>query len=128
MSEEINKNKIKSFTDLNAWKEGHKLVLSIYKETDKFPQKEMFGLVSQMRRCVVSITSNISEGFSRSTNKNKYQFYQIAQGSLTELQNQLVIARDINYLKENDFQKIAEQTILVNKLINGLKKIKNTKY
>jgi len=122
------RNKIKSFTDLNAWKEGHKLVLSIYKETDKFPQKEMFGLISQMRRSVVSITSNVAEGFSRNTNKDKYQFYSIAQGSLTELQNQLLIARDVKYLEKDKFQGIAHQTILVNKLINGLKRIKDTKY
>ncbi len=66
------KSKIKSFTDLYAWKEGHKLVLMIYKITEKFPQKEMFGLISQMRRSAVSITSNTAEGFSRNTNKDKY--------------------------------------------------------
>ena len=124
--------KIRSFTDLKAWQEGHKLVLMIYKITDKFPDKEKFGLVSQMRRAAVSITSNIAEGFSRNSNKEKCQFYLISQGSLTELQNQLLIARDVNYLKENDFQKIAKQTIIVNKLINGLKRIKykiqNTNY
>ena len=115
--------KIKSFTDLYAWQEGHKLVLLVYKETEKFPKKEIFGLVGQMRRCVISITSNIAEGFSRSTNKDKRQFYSIARGSLTELQNQPLIARDIGYLKENDFQKLAKQTIVVNKLISGLKRI-----
>ena len=63
--------KIKSFTDLNAWKEGHKLVLQVYKITSDFPQGEKFGLIDQMRRCAVSITSNISEGFSRKTKKEK---------------------------------------------------------
>ena len=121
-------SKIKSFTDLNAWKEGHKLVLSIYKSTEEFPNKETFGLTSQMRRCVVSITSNIAEGFSRNTARDKYQFYSIAQGSLTELQNQLIIARDVGYLQDSKFQDIAGQTIVVNKLINGLKRIRNTKY
>lgn len=72
------KSKIKSFTDLNTWKEGHKLVLMIYRITDKFPEKEKFGLISQMRRCVISFTSNIAEGFSRNTNKDKYQFYSMA--------------------------------------------------
>jgi len=123
MRKEI-KSKIKSFTDLYAWQEGHKLVLMVYKETENFPEKEKFCLVSQMRRCAISITSNIAEGFSRSTNKDKYQFYSMAQGSLTELQNQLLIARDVGYLKEKEFQKIAQQTITVNKLINGLKRIK----
>lgn len=122
------KTKIESFTDLNTWKEGHKLVLMVYKITEQFPQKEVFGLTSQMRRAVVSITSNVAEGFSRNTNKDKYQFYSVSQGSLTELQNQLVIARDIGYLKVESFQELADQTIVVNKLINGLKRIRDTKY
>lgn len=125
---ETTKAKITSFTDLYAWKEGHKLVLKIYETTEHFPQKEIFGLTSQMRRAAVSITSNIAEGFSRNTNKDKCQLYMIAQGSLTELQNQLLIARDIGYIKEEDFRGIAEQTVTVNKLINGLKRIRDTKY
>ncbi len=81
-----------------------------------------------MRRAAVSITSNIAEGFSRNTSKDKCQLYTIAQGSLTELQNQLLIARDIGYIKEEGFRKIAEQTVVVNKLINGLKRMRDTKY
>ena len=73
-----------------------------------------------MRRCVVSITSNVAEGFSRRTTKDKIQFYTMAQGSLTELQNQLLIARDLNYLDKEIFLKIAELTVRVSKLINGL--------
>jgi four helix bundle protein len=122
----IKNKKIKSFTDLIAWQEAHKLVLVIYKETKKFPKEEMFSLTNQMRRAAISITSNIAEGFSRNTVKEKCQFYSIAQGSKTELQNQLLIARDIDYMGKNIFDKIAKQTILVSKLINGLKKIKNT--
>lgn len=117
-----NEIKIKSFTDLYAWQEGHKLVLMIYMASNQFPQKEVFGLTSQMRRCVVSITSNVAEGFSRNTNKDKYQFYSISAGSLTELQNQLFIAKDVRYLSEKDFNEIFEQTIKVHKLINGLKR------
>ena len=126
----MEKIKITSFTDLNAWKEGHKLVLIIYKVSGDFPKEEIFGLISQMRRCAVSITSNIAEGFSRGTNKDKYQFYSMAQGSLTELQNQLLISRDVGYIADTKFQEIAKQTITVNKLINGLKRIRDsyTKY
>jgi four helix bundle protein len=121
--------KIKSFTDLHAWQEGHKLVLMVYKETENFPQKEVFGLTNQMRRAAVSATSNIAEGFSRNSAKEKYQFYCMAQGSITELQNHLMIARDVGYLDQKKFDKLAEQTISVHKLINGLKKIKNdTRY
>ena len=118
-------NKIKNFTDLNAYKEAHKLVLIIYKFTAKFPKEERYGLINQMRRATVSITSNIAEGFSRNTIKDKCQFYTLAQGSLTELQSQLLISRDLSYLTKEDFNQIANQTVIVNKLINGLKRIKN---
>jgi len=120
------KSKIKSFTDLIAWREAHKLVLSVYKATKSFPKEEMFCLTSQIRRAVISISSNIAEGFSRNSVKDKCQFYTIALGSLTELQNQLLIGRDLKYLAENDFQNVAQQTVRVSKLISGLKKIKNS--
>jgi len=77
-------NKIKSFIDLNAYKEAHKLVLMIYQVTKEFPKEERYGLIDQMRRAAVSITSNIAEGFSRKTIKDKYQFYTLAQSSLIE--------------------------------------------
>lgn len=116
----MNAGKIKSFTDLNAWKEGHKLVLMIYKITNNFPDIEKFGLVSQIRRCVVSITSNIAEGFSRKSTKEKAQFYFISLGSITELQNQLLISRDLKFIKEKDFQEVGQQTVVVQKITNGL--------
>lgn len=118
--------KIKSFTDLNAWKEGHKLVLLIYKITKAFPKEEQFGLINQIRRAVISITSNIAEGFSRSSYKEKSQFYSMALGSLTEVQNQLIIARDLKYITQEEFRALAEQTIIVNKLLNGLIKKSRT--
>lgn len=117
--------KIESFTDLVAWQEGHKLVLMIYRITRKFPREEMFGLTSQLRRAAVSITSNLAEGFSRKSYSEKLQFYSMSLGSLTEVQNQLLISRDIEYILRADFEKIAEQTVIVSKLMNGL--IKKTK-
>ncbi len=113
-------DKIKSFTDLNAWKEGHKLVLEIYKITKIFPSDEKIGIISQMRRCAVSITSNIAEGFSRRTKKEKSQFFYMSLGSVTELQNQLLIIRDLSYINTITFKKIADQTVVVSKLVNGL--------
>ena len=112
--------KIRSFTDLNVWKDGHKLVLMTYKATKTFPKEELFGLVSQMRRAAVSITSNIAEGFSRRSYKEKIQFYHLAQGSNTELQNQLLITKDVNYLTKSDFDDIANQSVKVHKLLTGL--------
>lgn len=114
--------KITSFTKLDAWKEGHKLVLLIYKHTKQFPKDEMFGLVSQMRRSSVSITSNIAEGFSRHSWKEKLQFYSMALGSLTELQNQMLVARDVAYISQDEFYICAEQSVRVSKLLNGLLK------
>ena len=111
---------IKSFTDLDGWKESHKLVLAIYKETGNFPKSEIFGLVSQMRRSAVSITSNIAEGFSRQSYKEKIQFYSISLGSVTELQSQLYIARDVGYIEGNMFEDINKQSVKVHKIVNGL--------
>src|SRR5438067_692650 len=118
--------KIKSFTDLHAWQEGHKLVLIVYKITKQFPDDEKFGLSNQMRRCVVSITSNIAEGFSRRGKKEKAQFLYMALGSVTELQNQLLIARDLHYTSNIEFQNAAEKTVIVSKLANGLIKSLNS--
>ena len=117
--------KIKSFTDLIVWQEGHKLVIAIYKLTKQFPKDELFALSSQIRRAVISITSNISEGFSRKSQKEKIQFYYIALGSLTEVQNQPLVAKDIGYIDKTHFNEVAKQTVLISKLCNGL--IKKTK-
>jgi four helix bundle protein len=118
--------KLKSFTQLTTWQEGHKLVLKIYEITQKFPKEEIFGLTNQIRRAVVSITSNIAEGFSRNSYKEKVQYYSTALGSLTETQNQLLIARDIKYITQKEFMELAALTVLINKLTNGLIKKSKT--
>ena len=112
--------KITSFTQLFAWQEGHQLVLSVYKLTRDFPKDELFGITSQMRRCAVSITSNIAEGFSRNSWKEKLQFYAVSLGSVTELQNQLLISRDVGYITTEEFMAIATKSVSVNKILNGL--------
>ncbi len=95
-------------------------MLFTYKITKSFPNEERFGLTNQMRRCVVSITSNIAEGFSRKSKKEKAQFLYMSLGSITELQNQLLIARDLEYISKTDFQNAAENTVVISKLANGL--------
>ncbi len=112
--------KIQSFTDLNAWKESHKFVLLVYRKTASFPKEEVFGITNQIRRAAVSIVSNIAEGFGRQSYKEKVQFYSIAQGSNLEIQSQMLVARDLGFLKEKDFQEIADQSIAVGKLLSGL--------
>lgn len=118
--EEKTKRKIQSFRDLDAWKVAHKLVLQVYQATRKFPQEELYGLVSQMRRAAVSIVSNIAEGFSRTFSKEKQQFYAIALGSIVELQSQLEIAKDLGYLDGADYQRLIDLSVDAHKLVNGL--------
>jgi len=118
-------NKIKTFTDLLVWQKGHTLVLQIYACTQTFPVIEQFGLTNQIRRAGVSITSNIAEGFSRQSYKEKIQFYSIALGSVTEVQNQLLISRDLEYISKEEFKMLAVLTVEINKMLNGL--IKNSK-
>ena len=77
-------------------------------------------MIDQMRRCVISITSNIAEGFSRQSYREKVQFYSIALGSLTELQNQLIVAKDIKYVKLDKFQEIMDKATVVHKLLVGI--------
>lgn len=117
-----NKRKIESFTDLDVWKHAHELVILIYKVTKTYPKEEMYSLVDQMKRCGVSITSNIAEGFSRQGKREKIQFYFTAKGSLTELQNQLLLSRDVGFLPSSDFKELAYKSIIVHKLLNDLLK------
>ncbi|TSC66888.1 MAG: hypothetical protein G01um101466_855 [Parcubacteria group bacterium Gr01-1014_66] len=121
--------KIQFFTDLRVWQEAHELVLMTYQETKQFLKEEQFGLTSQMRRAAVSITSNIAEGFPRQSLKEKIQFYSMSHGSLTELQNQLFIARDVGYISPQEFEEITTQGVAVHKLLNAfLKKTRSFQF
>lgn len=117
---------VNKFTDLIVWQKGHGLVLKIYSLTKTFPKSETYSLTDQLKRAAISITSNIAEGFSRHGFKEKIQFYYLSLGSLTEIQNQLIIARDVNYLTKVQFEELIYQTTEISKLLNGLiKSIKN---
>ncbi len=112
--------KIISYRDLKVWQEGRKLAALIYLRLRTFPKYEQFGLSDQMRRAVVSIPSNIAEGFGRATAKEKNQFYYIAKGSLAELETQLYIAFDIGYIDEAVLEEIFQQSALTHRLLHGL--------
>ncbi len=118
--QQTERKKAVKFTDLEAWQYGHALVLDVYGSTRSWPKEEVYGLVSQIRRAAVSVTSNLAEGFSRATKTDKGHFYTMAHGSLTELQNQLLIARDLEYITSQAFQKMADATVVIHKLITGL--------
>ena len=92
----------------------------VYTATNKFPKEEMFGLISQMRRAAASITANIAEGFGRQGCKEKIQFFYLAQGSLTELKDQIFIARDIQYCNSDVVENLLAQTTHTHRLLQGL--------
>jgi four helix bundle protein len=119
--------KIHSFTDLIVWQKAHRFVLQIYKQTNRFPKEERYSLVDQLRRAAVSITSNISEGFYRRTSVDKSHFYYTSLGSLAEIQNQLILSRDLNYIDNVLFQRLGKESVEIHKLINGLIKSSTTK-
>jgi four helix bundle protein len=118
--------KIQSFTDLNVWKEGHQLVIAIYTVTKSFPKEELYSITDQMRRSAASITANVAEGFGRQTYKEKVQFYYLAKGSLSELKNSILIAKDVGYLLPKDFEKLVNQANLVDQLLQGFIKKSKT--
>lgn len=113
-------NKIQSFRDLYAWQEAYNLTIVVYKATKSFPKEELFGITSQIRRAVISVASNIAEGFSRNSVKEKIQFYYTALGSLTEVRNQGDLSKGIGYLGKENYELIEVQSVKVDKLIHGL--------
>ena len=88
-----------NYRDLEVWRNSRKLVKDVYELTERFPQKEIYSLTSQLRRAAVSIPSNIAEGHSRSSTKDYIQFVSIAIGSLAELDTQLLLAEDLGYIQ-----------------------------
>lgn len=119
--------KIQLFTDLIVWKKSHQFVLNIYKLTKSLPKSEKYGLFDQLRRAAVSISSNIAEGFYRRTAVDKSHFYFTSLGSLAEIQNQLILARDLGYINNGLFQELGKESVEIHKLINGLIKSSSTK-
>lgn len=95
--------KIKTFKDLKVWQKGMELVKEIYNITGTFPKDEQYGLTSQMRRAAISIPSNIAEGFRRRYAKEHKQFLSIALGSAAELETQVLIAKDLGYIKDESY-------------------------
>ncbi len=122
---DMKNGKIQSFTDLFVWKEGHKLVVMIYRITKMFPREETYSLIDQMRRAAASITANIAEGFGRQSYKEKLQYYYLAQGSLTELKNFILVAKDVGYLTNEYLQELVKQSNLTHQLLQGF--IRKTK-
>ncbi len=112
------KGRIEKFENLTVWQKAHELVLEVYRITKDFPHEERFGLVSQMRRAVVSIAANIAEGFVRRGIKDKVNFYNISQSSLNELQYYAILVKDLKYA--GDLSKVRSFIEEIGKMLNGL--------
>ena len=110
--------------DLQAWQLAMELVTSVYRLTASFPREETYGLSAQMRRSAVSVPSNLAEGAARESNREKLQFFSIARGSLSELETQLFIARNLGYIREDDetFAQLGDVFGLTGGLIRSLKR------
>jgi len=106
------------YKELDIWIQARKLVKSVYVMTKSFPKEEQFSLTSQVRRSSVSVPSNIAEGCGRQSNKETIHFLHIARGSLFELETQLVLAKDLDYVK-SDINIILLEIKRVKKLLNG---------
>ncbi len=111
-----------SFKELVVWQKSHAFTLSVYEVTKKLPKDEQFGLTSQIRRAAVSIPSNIVEGYERGSMKEFQRFLLIARGSNAEVQEQLLLAYELGYIDKRDFDNLSQQSVEVNKLINGFRK------
>ena len=111
---------IHSHKELKVWQKSMDLVIETYKLTEKFPQREIYALASQMRRAAVSIPSNIAEGRSRSSRKDFVHFNRIAYGSLTELETQLLIAKRLLFINEKDCNEALSLVTEVSKMLHSM--------
>jgi four helix bundle protein len=105
---------------LKAWQLAIQLVTEIYRATEAFPTGEDYGLTAQLRRAAISVPSNIAEGLTRKTNKDKLHFLNMAQASLSEIDTQLEICKNLGYLEANLFDEIEARLVEVEKLVSGL--------
>ena len=111
------------YKELEVWKDAVNLVTSVYKITDCYPKEEIYGIVNQIRRCAVSVPSNISEGVVKHSDKETLRFLDIALGSLAELDTQMIISQNLGFV--NNTEDIENQIARVRALLNGLIKYYN---
>mgnify|MGYP001126705625 CR=1 FL=1 len=108
-----------NYTDLDVWKYSRELVRLVYLLTKSFPKEDLYTLTNQTRRSVFSVPSNIAEGVGRQSNKETIHFLYIAKGSLQEVETQLYLSFDLEYISEEQLKNILEKVITTKKLLNG---------
>jgi four helix bundle protein len=111
---------IKSYKDLDVWKKSIQLVKDVYNITDSFPEKERFGLISQIRRSAISIPSNIAEGKARQYKKEYIHFLYIALGSCSELETQLIISKELGFIGKSKINIFLEEVDHISRMIRSL--------
>ncbi|MGF1632451.1 MAG: four helix bundle protein [Phycisphaerae bacterium] len=111
---------IQSVRDLKAWQCGYRLGLDVCRLTKSFPEDERFGLTSQLRRCGISIASNIAEGYGRGSTSEYLRFLRIARGSLLELRTQMMFAVDLGYLDRSAYESIESASDELGRILSGL--------
>ena len=116
----MNYNKIKNFRDLKVWQKAHKFVLKIYKITRKYPDDERFGLTSQLRRAVVSVTANIVEGSKRESKKELIRMLNISESSLEETKYFLLLSKDLNYITNEKYIVLLGEAEEIGRMLDGL--------
>lgn len=112
---------MRDFKKFNVWHSSHELVLKVYQTTKLFPKEELFGLTSQMRRSFASISYNISEGAGRNSDKEFAHFINISLGSSNEAENKLILAKDLGYLSNDNFEILIEKLIIIKKQLVALR-------
>jgi four helix bundle protein len=110
---------VKDFHELKVWQKAHELTLAVYQVTAKFPREELYGLTTQMRRAGTSIAANLAEGCGRNGDAELSRFCWIAMGSASELQYLLLLARDLQLLPGGDYDRLAEKTTEVKRMLAG---------
>jgi len=111
---------IKTFRDLHVWQKAMTLVTDIYQVSRLFPKEEIYGLTSQLRRCAISIPSNLAEGYARRSRADYTRFVQIATGSRYELETQLEIAANLGYLSKGRYIEIHEHAREIERMLSSL--------
>lgn len=110
---------MKNFKQLEVWKKSHDLTLAIYKAASAFPQSELYGLTSQIRRASASIPANIAEGCGRYGDPELARFFQIAMGSASELEYHILLTKDLGFIDESTFEKLAKEIESIKKMLTS---------
>ena len=110
---------MKDYRKLVVWQKAHDCTLAVYKQTNTFPKEEIFSLVNQMKRCAISVPSNIAEGCGRNSEPELKRFFVIAHGSATELSYQLLLAKDLGYLSPDDYIPLNDNVTEIMKMLHA---------